>query len=797
MKMRKILLFILFGVFCLALPVFALNLEFTIGVPDKIFYPNETIPVNISIINREMSFSARNVTLGVYIGERSFLYELNDIKASNSILEEITLPEFPPGNYVIKGQLNYTDFFDERETLETYNSFHVRFPEMERLPRNIIIKSFSIPKNITTGNSYPISIIVSNEGNITGNLIVAVESLGVNESKQIRLEPKESDTVTIDIIFYNSGISNVEARVYAIVNDVKYLLSFDTKTIFVKESKIANLLFNNIELVDEPDNKINQDDIVKLKISLLNKGTWLASNVKGELSSSLPEIETIQSKGNFGIIPKNAFSNSIFEIKTSNAKVGSAKLMLTVSYMDGLGDHSTTFEIPITITEGSEACKADSDCLENQMCSNNRCVAVPCECGEVINHQCKQYACCNNLDCEEGYVCSFEKHICEPSQEIKADVLIVTSNKLKVTNDFTKALREYRNAILEEDLSSFYISVDSQRVQELFNIQPADPNDWRSVKNVLDKIIYKVKPNYLLILGGVDIIPQPPAKTDAEIPIKPVSDDRYVDLNLDGVPDIAVGRIPIDNVEFLIEYLNMLIDFHKEPIINEKIILGDGCGGKGCFLYKDIEYTSNFIFGVACKQNSNCLISPPYCYSKGSPPIFPIPCEKRNEMKTSIEKSDLIFFAAHGDGTSFVAIEDGIGLIGDLILSGNQIYEMDFSKKTIMTFACFGGSIDVSVICLIGDTCVYNKLKPSKSTALASIYRKTPIYIGNTRFGYGTISAQFFKEIYDKIKEGESVGNSILKMKQQKLKRAWSDWYKAVIYEIQLYGDPTIKLIGV
>jgi hypothetical protein len=115
-----------------------------------------------------------------------------------------------------------------------------------------------------------------------------------------------------------------------------------------------------------------------------------------------------------------------------------------------------------------------------------------------------------------------------------------------------------------------------------------------------------------------------------------------------------------------------------------------------------------------------------------------------------------------------------------------------------MTFACFGGSIDVSVMSLLEDVRMYSKLKPSGSTALASIYKKAPIYIGNTRFGYGgTASAQLFKEVYNGVKGGETIGNAILKMKINRLSTAYSEWWKAVIYEIQLYGDPTLKLRGI
>ncbi len=798
MKEKHILLILLSIFLILPISVIAItNLDFRIEVEDKIYFPNETIPVNISVQNRDVSFDANDVVVSIKIGKRTFDYEFGDIKSQKSVIEDLTLPEYPPGDYVIKGELNFTDFFGEIDTIEMFNSFHVRFPEIERLPRNIIIKDFIISEEIIAGETHSVSIKVSNEGTVGGDLLIELSSMEVSKSKKIHLDAGETGTVNLDVEFYNPGVSKVEGRVFGLVDDEKYLLAYDVTDVFIKESNVAKLSFEKIEPVNEADKQINQNDVVKLKIYLKNSGNWMASNVNGVLSSSISGLEVTQYRGNFGIISKNELSSAIFEIKTSDSKIGSEELLLEVDYTDGLGEHKTSFKIPLDISEGEEPCYSNNDCLENQICSNNKCVDIPCECGEVVNRECIPYVCCSNLDCEEGYICSDNTRICEPSQQIKADVLIVTSSKLKTSNEYEEVLKEYRKTILKEGLTSFYILIDSPKVQELFNIEPANPKDWRSVKKVLDKITCKVKPDYLLILGGVDIIPQPPAKTEAEIPIIPLSDDRYADIDLDGIPDIASGRIPIDDVKTITDYLDMLVGLHKKMNINDKLILGDACGGHNCFLYKDIDYVSDFVFGVKCEQSSNCLKSPPYCSGKGSPPIFPIPCENKNEMMKFIENSDFIFFGAHGDGKSFVSIEDEIGLIGDLILSGEQIYKMNFSKKFIMTFACFGGSIDVSLICLIPDACAYPKLKPSKSTALASVYKKSPIYIGNTRFGYGGISAQLFKEIYNKAKNGETIGNAILKMKQEKLKNAWSDWYRAVIYEIQLYGDPTINLIGV
>ena len=654
---------------------------------------------------------------------------------------------------------------------------------MDRLPRNIVIKKFSIPKNITAGEIYFVSITVSNEGNVAGDLIISVNSLDVDKTKKIQLEQGKSDTLSLQVKFYNSGVSNVEARVYAVVNNVKYLLSFDTATVFVKESNAAKLLLNKIEMVDESDNKINQEDAVKLKISLLNNGTWMASNVKATLKSPISEIEIIQAEGDFAVIPKNGFSSTVFEIKTKDAPTGSKKLSLDVKYTDGLGSHSASFEIPITISEGSDACNYDSDCFENQMCSDRKCVVVPCECGDIINHQCQQYACCIDLDCDEGYSCSSEKHVCEPSKEIKADVLIVTSSKLRTNKDYEKTLREYRKTILEEGLTSFYINVDSQKVQDIFNIQPANPSDWRSVKGVLDKIIYKVEPDYLLILGGVDIIPQPPAKTEEEIPTIPVSDDRYVDIDLDGLPDIAVGRIPNPSggpIQPIINALKSSITLRKKSTFSKKI-LADTClfSPPSCPGIKDINLLSNAIFGSDCLKSSDCYSAPPYCSGLG--------CNKKNEFYEYLLNTDIISLNAHGSPYSFAAkAYDGKWYT---VLDSKELYQKPFNANPILfSIACHGGTIDCEEYgCINENGNVFSFLNNGAS-----------IYIANTRYGYGGgMTAGYLSDFYKHLKSGKSVGDAMLEMKRYALKNSYTDFENAVTYELQLYGDPTIKLNGV
>jgi|GEM_PF-5680717 len=779
--------------------VFAVNIDFSTAVPGRIFYPNETIPLNITIINRAVSSSITNTSLTCTIGRRIFTFNVGVLKPSEERSELVMLPEQVPSDYIIKSQLNYTGFFGEGDILETYSSFKVRFPEMERMPRNILITGISVPDNVIEGQSQSLLITISNDGQVSGDMEVELAILETKVTKRFTLRPSETKTLEINTKFDHPGLVPVDAKAYAIVDGIKYLVAYEYASVYVKENKVARIEFDGYELIDETDNEINQIDNVTMRVYLFNNGSWLASDVNVLLKSSSEKIKIYLSDNGLKTITAGAVQYFDFLISTQNVEQGVRDLVLEATYTDSGANKEYSFPFQIDIAEEKiPPCTSNSDCEDGELCSNSNCIILECVCGYPVNHGCNRYSCCSDLDCEEGYSCDHEKDACIPSKSIETDVLIITASDLEVTGNLKSSLNKYRKVLLDRGLKSFFIEVDSPKVEEIFSTEPADTKNWKSVKRVIDKIVYKTTPKYIIILGGTEKLPQPPAKTDEGIPTIPPSDDRYSDFDQDGVPDFSIARIPISDPKELSEYFEKLTAMQNEIQLKKKIIIGDACGGNGCFLKKDIEYVSGFVFGNDCGDSEYCLNSPPYCTATGSPPIYPIPCSEKNKMTNYIKSSDFIFFGAHGNGNEFVSIEDDSGLIADLIVSGRQIYnDFDFSEKVIFTFACFGGSIDVSSICVAPGACAYPKLVPQDSTALASIYKKAAIFIGNTRYGYGgQTSAKLFKDIYEGMKQGKSVGEAVLDMKRKRLASYNCEWYKAVVYEVQLYGDPTLKVIG-
>jgi len=55
-------------------------------------------------------------------------------------------------------------------------------------------------------------------------------------------------------------------------------------------------------------------------------------------------------------------------------------------------------------------CDSNINCGPKEECVKGDCVNVTCECGYVSNHECTEYECCDDSDCDSGYECT--NHSC-------------------------------------------------------------------------------------------------------------------------------------------------------------------------------------------------------------------------------------------------------------------------------------------------------------------------------------------------------------------------------------------------
>jgi hypothetical protein len=301
-----------------------------------------------------------------------------------------------------------------------------------------------------------------------------------------------------------------------------------------------------------------------------------------------------------------------------------------------------------------------------------------------------------------------------------------------------------------------------------------------SVKNVLDKIVYKLNSKYIIILGGLDIIPMASANVDCWSDAKVVlTDDLYGDTNGNKIPEIVVSRMPSNgkDSELIVKMLRSSILLHKSGgiLTYKSIISGDTCGDPPyCDTIQGTNKLSNLIIGRYCSSNDYCLWAPPYCSDSN--------CLERESFLRLLNASNIIAIEAHGSGFSFAAKDSGGNW--HTVLTGEDILNIDVKNPFIFIAAtpCFGGTIE--------NCGVYGKC-----TSISALERGAAIYIGNTHYGVFTLSVDVFEDFYKTLKSGRTIGDAFYFSKQKNL-NGWGGCIRYASRVSQLYGDPTLKLYG-
>lgn len=324
------------------------------------------------------------------------------------------------------------------------------------------------------------------------------------------------------------------------------------------------------------------------------------------------------------------------------------------------------------------------------------------------------------------------------------DVLLITSTQLEKNPDFNLAVTEFIKTItLKENLTGEYIEIDSDSCLSHYGIKVNNPNDWQEVKSVLKQITTSTGANYVILLGGIKVIPRPELyMTDDYYTGYVPSDQWYIDFDNDSLADnnLSIARFP----EF---------GFSSEAItvaLQTSIKLHNSGG---------------FLMDKEAFFTMNDLSTPPYGFCST--------CDSTQEFISLMNNSNYIRFAGHGSST---AIYSGTG--GHKKLDVGDISNLDLSKNNpliISYYPCNNG--------------VLLENKPVLSTefmrkgAFAFLARTTSMGVP-TKVAYNLPSL---------LRDGVRIGDAFFDLIRETI-QVYGNSFKPSAGHLCLYGDPTLSI---
>ena len=162
-----------------------------------------------------------------------------------------------------------------------------------------------------------------------------------------------------------------------------------------------------------------------------------------------------------------------------------------------------------------------------------------------------------------------------------------------------------------------------------------------------------------------------------------------------------------------------------------------------------------------------------------------------------LSSAEALFIIAHGSGSGFYAENERASYVifDNSIFSAFPSFELK-QKPLIITTACYGGSLAELTVPAVVGTKIVDKTKPP---LVPIIMRKGGlVYIGSTSVlvaptiftGKGG-NVMFSEIIVNALKKGKTIGAAFLEAQNEMSRGGFFAMEGS--YEIQLYGDPTLK----
>ena len=321
------------------------------------------------------------------------------------------------------------------------------------------------------------------------------------------------------------------------------------------------------------------------------------------------------------------------------------------------------------------------------------------------------------------------------------DVLMITTSLLQKDPGFDEMIHEYQSILeITENLTAVYIELDSEECLSDYGVKVENTGDWMEIREVLEVIIGATNASYVIILGGISVIPRPsleiycPEETPQTIP----SDVWYVDLDADQIVDegLSISRFPdlFHNSSALVVALQNAVFLHS-------------CGGY------TLDREVRFMIGE--------YETPPYGVCEE--------CTFQAEFFDLLSTSDYIEFVGHGTPT---------GIYSNSLEPKFTIDYMDsIDLRTYNPVILSLGPCQTGVLWADSPTLSYEFLKAG---AAAFVGRTTTV-------GYN------LGDFVEDMEGGMRIGDALFQgMRMVVLTSGCKYIYCS--HHFCLYGDPTLKL---
>lgn len=178
------------------------------------------------------------------------------------------------------------------------------------------------------------------------------------------------------------------------------------------------------------------------------------------------------------------------------------------------------------------------------------------------------------------------------------------------------------------------------------------------------------------------------------------TDNPYADLNSDGLPDLSIGRIPLDSVAEIENYIERIIKYESPSWKQQwqrRINFVAGVGGFGSVIDGLIEQTTKTIITDLVPSAYETSMT----YGSWSSPFCPDP-RRFSEVAVSRFNEGCLFwiYIGHGNQTTLdrVRMPDR----SHLILDNQTVSQLNCIEGSpiALFLACYTGAMDHSVDCL-------------------------------------------------------------------------------------------------